>query len=386
MSSFPGVARGFARRAFVALLGLCAACTAQAEVWEGTVGGQPVIADLHLGDEPGGQYFYRKHSRTIELMRTETPAAGVAFDFQEWGRRMDDAEPPHWRLSAPKGDALEGDWVGGGKTLPIRLHRLATASLPRGADPGLDALRTDDPYRFLLLSGMALKAGRAQTVNGFRLQWWTEPQSGVELFRVVSGYPAERLPAINTALARRQWEQVLAYLDCTAAPQSDFESTTTLRRIGRDVISVSLFASYFCGGAHPDFGDSPYNLDPRTGQELALEDVFWLGKGAAPRYDPKGASQAWFDYRGEVFGPWVAERMVALYPKQAKPSAPGDEADACDYGDPGVWSYANWYATPKGLHVSATFARVMRVCDDPDWSVIPWADVRRHPGKVKLAP
>ena len=184
----------------------------------------------------------------------------------------------------------------------------------------------------------------------------------------------------------RQWEQVLAYLDCTAAPQSDFEPTTTLRRIGRDVISVSLFASYFCGGAHPDFGDSPFNLDPRTGRELALEDVFWLGKGTPPLYDAKGASQPWFDYRGEVFGSWVAARMVALYPKQAKPAAPGDDADACDYGDPGVWSYANWYATPKGLHVSATFARVMRVCDDPDWSVIPWADVRRHPGKVKLAP
>lgn len=382
--------RGIAARALIAVLGLTAACAAQAEVWEGTVGGQPVVADLHLADDhPDGQYFYRKYARTIELMRAETPAAGVAFDFQEWARDGGEAQP-HWRLSAPEGDVLEGEWTSDGKRLPIRLHRLVATSLPRSADPGLDALRSDDPYRFLLLSGMALEAGRTQTVNGVRLQWWTEPQSGIELFRVLSGYPAARLPAINTALARRQWEQVLSYLDCTASPQSDYEPTTTLRHIDRDVISVSLFVSYYCGGAHPDFGDSPFNLDPRTGRVLALEDVFWLGKGTPPQYREDQGNQAWFDYRDEVFGPWVARRMATLYPTLATPADADadtrDDADPCDYTDPGVWSFADWYVTPKGLHLSATFARVIRLCDDPEWSVIPWADLRRHPGRVKLAP
>lgn len=110
---------------------------------------------------------------------------------------------------------------------------------------------------------MPLQAGKLETVGDYRLQWWREPTSDVELFRVVSGYPAAQLPGVNLALARAHWKQVESFLDCTAAPLSDHESTTTLRYIGRDALSVSLFVSYYCGGAHPAESRSAHR--PRAG-------------------------------------------------------------------------------------------------------------------------
>jgi hypothetical protein len=364
----------------VAALLLCLAGAVRADVWEGTLGKAPIVVKLDLtAAEPEGQYFYRKHRLGIDLSGTRE--ADGRMVLEEWVMSADSDERPGWQLDASKGNTLNGEWIGDGKHLKIRLHRVSATRLPSSDDPGLAELRQNDPYEFLRLHGMPMEAGKVETIGDYRLQWWLEPRSGVELFRVVSGYPATQLKTINRALALRQWEQVRSYLDCTASPMSDYEPTTTLRYIGRDALSVSLFVSYYCGGAHPDFGDGPLNLDPRTGRELALEDLLWLGKGTPPKQGD-GDDQPWFDYRSEVFAPWVRDRFLALYPTEMA----GEGDDDCSYTEPEVWDFANWYITKEGLHLGATFARAARVCDDPDWSVLPWTEVRKHPGAVKIDP
>jgi hypothetical protein len=55
-----------------------------------------------------------------------------------------------------------------------------------------------------------------------------------------------------------------------------------------------------------------------------------------------------------------------------------DNDDDCDYTDPEVWNFVNWYFTPKGLYVGAYFARVARNCDEPDWSIIPYRIVKKY--------
>jgi hypothetical protein len=251
-----------------ALLLMSLVGAAHAQVWEGTLGKSPIVVKFDpAATEPSGEYFYRKHRHGIELSGTRAAIGGIALE--EWTMGPGGAdERPAWRLAPAKGDTLAGEWSGNGKRLPIRLRRVEAATLPKSDDPALAELRAEDPYRFLQLHGMPLTSGKQEVVGGYRLQWWRQPTSGIELFRVVSGYPVAQLPAINLALARAHWREVQSFLDCTASSMSDYESSTTLRYIGRDALSVSLFTSYYCGGAHPDFGDGPLNLDPRTGREL----------------------------------------------------------------------------------------------------------------------
>ncbi|MBN8214592.1 MAG: hypothetical protein J0M09_16850 [Xanthomonadales bacterium] len=355
---------------------------AQTQVWEGTLGKSSIVVKLDAPDDGGGiagQYFYRKHRHGIDLTGARAADGSLALEEQIYVPGEDARST--WALKPASGDTVVGEWVGKGKRLPIRLRRSSSATLPETDDPGLAELRANDPYRFLQLHGMPLQAGKLETVGDYRLQWWREPISDVELFRVVSGYPAAQLPAVNLALARAHWKQVESFLDCTGAPLSDHESTTTLRYIGRDALSVSLFVSYYCGGAHPDFGDGPLNLDPRTGRELALEDVLWLGKGTPPiRGDDN--NQAWYDYRNEVFAPWVAVQMSTLYPEEFS----GQASEDCSYEMEDIWDFPTWHITEKGVYLGAIFPRVGRVCDNPEWSILPWAVVDKHHGAVRIKP
>ncbi len=363
------------------LLPMSFVSVAQTQVWEGTLGTSPIVLKLDsAAAEPSGEYFYRKHRHGIELSGTDVADGSIALE--EWTRGPDAGSGrPRWQLASAKAETLTGEWIRNGKRLPIRLRKISAATLPKTDDPALAEMRANDPYRFLQLHGMLLKAGKLETVGHYRLQWWRESRSGIELFRVVSGYPAAQLPAINLTLARKQWWQVQSYLDCTASAMSDHESTTTLRYIGKDALSVSMFTDYYCGGAHPDFGDGPINLDPRTGRELVLEDVLWLDQGTPPLYGD-GNNEAWFEYRTKVFAPWVAEQMRSLYPEEVA----GRSEDECSYEMSEFWDFPTWYITAKGVYLGAIFPRVGRMCDNPEWSILPWSLVDQHHGAVRIKP
>ncbi len=354
---------------------------AQVQVWEGTLGTSQIVLKLDPdATEPSGEYFYRKHRHGIELSGTRAADGSIALE--EWTRGPDaGSERPRWQLASKKGDTLTGEWVGSDKRLPIRLRQVSAATLPKTDDPALAELRAKDPYHFMQLHGMTLKADRLENVGDYRLQWWRETRSDIELFRVLSGYPAAQLPAINLTLARKHWKEVQSYLECTASAMSDHESTTTLRYIGKDALSVSMITDYYCGGAHPDFGDGPINLDPRTGRELALEDVLWLGKGTPPLYGD-GNNEAWFEYRTKVLAPWVVEQMHTLYPEDVA----GRSQDECSYEMSEFWDFPTWYITAKGVYLGAILPRVGRMCDNPAWSILPWSLVDQHHGAVRIKP
>ena len=352
------------------------------QVWQGTLGQQAIVMKRDDG-RCGGRYFYRRHRIDITLMGDDKAARCTLQEMPP--RWSDDTPKPEWRMQSPQGERWQGEWVGvDGKRLPIALTRLR--ALPAAKEASLTALRGDfDPYAYLRLSALALKPAKRETVNGYALQWRSQPDSGIELFDVAAGYTPEARARINHLLHRRLWEWVNAAFECRSghgAEGSDFDTRTTLRHIDTRVLSASLFTSYYCGGAHPDFGDAPLNIDVRTGRELDLEDVLWVGKGK-PLHDGPGDewNAAWADYRGEVFAPWVVRQLARRYP--AEMAAPRDEG-SCDYRDPEVWKFPAWYVTPKGIHLAASFARVARACDDPDWAVLPWPVVDTHRGAVRL--
>ncbi|MCD7097408.1 hypothetical protein [Stenotrophomonas sp. MMGLT7] len=358
-------------------------------VFSGTLGRSAIVVELPDGHDAGEQarYFYRRHGLDIDLEAGQAPAGTLVFgEIADW--RSDADSRPRWELRPRAGGGYQGWWQGAdGRRLPIVLAPVAPSQLPAPADPALEALRLEQPYVFLRLSTLPLRKGRLEVRGGYRLQWWDEPRTGVSLFQVESGYAPALQLRINQALRRHQWDEVESGMECLSgngASGGEWDSTTTLHRIDAKVISASLFASYYCGGAHPDFGDSPVNLDARSGGELSLEDVLWLGQGTPPRRESASEAErdAWMDYRTRVFAPWVAARMARLYPDEVK----DDGEDGCDYTDQDSWDFPSWHVTEKGLYLGATFYRAARNCDGPDWSVLPWRVVREHPGKVDLAP
>lgn len=349
---------------------------AMAELWQGTIGKLPVVVHIDGDKQVDGQYFYRKHLRDLPLEGSREADGRLHLQV----KTRDGTVTERWELRA-KGKELSGEWQGGSRKLPIQLQRVDLAALRAGKD-GERYRRGGkvDDYTALLLSYLELQPGKRVGFSGHELQWWSEPRSGMQLFTVESGYDPATLARINPILRERLWRSVADALQCVSAENGEFELAVTPHFMDARFLSVSLMSSYYCGGAHPDFGDSPLNLDVRNGRELALEDVLWLGKGTPPRessdYDDPSYKRL-RDYRSETLAPWIIASLKKLHPKDM--AAPNDD-DSCDYTDAGVWDSPTWHLQAEGVYVGPYFARVMRACEYPEWSVIPWKQVQAHPG------
>lgn len=358
------------------------------KVWQGMLGSNEIVVEINTPEKGSvdleGRYFYRRHRLDIALQGTASADGRVTL---KEGLRDDDPHPG-WSMQAPANGSWNGEWTGPkNKRLPIHLREVTLQSLQGAREPGLQALRGGiDSYQWLRLSGLALQKKKLQQINGYTLQWLHQPESGIDLFEVTAGYPQPQLQRINAVLRNRLWNWVGNYYDCVSGArdgQGEYQTTTTLRLISPKVLSASLFSSFYCGGAHPDFDDAPINLDPRDARELDLDDVLWLGPGKALHAaKDNGWNQAWADYRSKRFAPWAVAQLEAAYPSQF--ASDGKDDDACAYGDPSLWEFPAWYATPKGIHIAAYFARYARACDNPDWAILPWKAVDAHPGVVRI--
>ncbi|MBS0199238.1 MAG: hypothetical protein JSR70_02200 [Proteobacteria bacterium] len=372
-------------------LAVIACGTAQAKdagrVWQGSLGPNEVVVEIKSpargSADLEGRYFYHRHRLDIQLHGKASADGRIAL--QEGRGDGDDAPRSEWKMQMPAQDRWDGEWIGPkGKRLPIHLRGLASSTPVTARDPGLEALRGDiDNYELMRMADLTLQKKKLQQVDGYTLQWLHQPESKVDLFEVVSGYPQAQLQRINRTLHKSLWNEVAGYFDCMSSARDglgDYQTTTTLRHISPRILSVSLESSWYCGGAHPDFGDSPLNIDPRDGRDLDLEDVLWLGSGKAlhqvkDNYDDR----AWPDYRSKLFAPWAVKQLKSLYPDEFKVGE-----DECNYDDPELWQFTSWYATSKGIHISAYFPRVARPCDNPDWAILPWKAVDAHPGAVRI--
>ena len=351
------------------------AAQAAETVWRGTIGTAAIVVELDLQGEPTtGRYFYSRYLRDIALEGSRSEASLRLHEPREG-----DAKAAEWVLTTSQPGEWRGEWIGSdGRHLPIRLSLFEP---DKQGDGERAQLLRDQPYEYLRSATLRLAPGVLETVGKYRLQWFQEPHTQVSLFQVVSGYDDAKRQRLNRVLRERHWRLVADALSCVSQSDGDYQSTTTLRRIDDTILSVSLFASYYCGGAHPDFGDSPLNLDPRTGRLLELEDVFWLGKGTPPRSEGPTES-AFYAYRGDILGPWLAAMMAKRHPKDVA----GMEPDGCDYTDPEVWKYVSWYVREDGMYFGPSFSRAARNCEYPEWSVLPWKDIARHPGRVRIGP
>lgn len=365
-------------------------------VYSGTLGKMPIVVELDLSDpgEISGRYFYRKYHHDIPL--SGQVVGDTVLNLQEGAEDYQHTSRPQFHLDKRDKSALKGQWEGpGGKVFKVILAETPIESPPAGSDPFWYEIYERSPYDFERLKGLSLRQEKQQDFMGYKLQWWLEPVSKIRMFEVVSGYPEVQLSLINRQLRARLWSEVIGYHSCMlggSAMGADYLQTVTPRLLSKNIVSLSIFTSYSCGGAHPDFGDSPLNLNARTGEQLGLEDVLWLGDGPAFHYRDAGQDEGVesavdfnivADYRREKFVPWLIAELQEVAPEEMR--KPAAQEDECDYSDPEVWNFPAWYFTAEGIYFYPYFPRVMRPCDGPEWPIVPYSSIQEHPGRVDLS-
>ncbi|MDR3419452.1 MAG: hypothetical protein P4L83_25010 [Nevskia sp.] len=332
-------------------------------VLKGTVGTHPVVMQFDASpDGATGNYFYVKFKQDIVLQGS---AGKDKVDLSS------ESTGDHFVLSRG-GDGYTGTFTTAkGVKLPVTLARVAHGSVPE-PQPDLAFRQPLSDYARLRLADVKFVDGRKETVGKYTIQWYSEPLSKLEMFRVVDGYPEAVAKGINRVVARDFYAALDGYFSCGSGENSGSgaEIKVSSRVLTDRLAGYAVSSSWSCSGtAHPSMGVDGTAVDARTGKELGLDDLWWLGSGARPA----PMSDAWFKYRNEVFGPAVVALFKRLYPDHMKPA--GD--DGCDYSDAGPWSTTSWYLTDKGLFLSPDFEGAARACADVDWSLVPYSELKK---------
>lgn len=338
-------------------------------VLQGRVGKYPIVMELSgTADEITGRYFYDKYRQDIPLRGR---LVGDTYHLSSAAYDGDERPADVFEL-VRAGDFINGEFISPkGKELVVEL-KLVTAVSVKSPEVVPKFVRELGIYEKLQLSGLILVQGKKEVVGGgVKIRWFSETRSGLSMFHVVSGYPRPMMESINSIIDRKFYSGLSGYFGCSdGLGRSGVESAVWSYYLSAEFVSYAVTSGWYCmGAAHPDFGIQGTTISARTGKELTLEDMYWVGRGSKPAPD----SNAWMDYRVKVFSPSVVELFNRLYPDYMKNS----DVDGCDYSDSGVWSFSSPYLTPQGLHLGAYFARVQRACDNPEWSVIPYSILKK---------
>jgi hypothetical protein len=342
---------------------------------KGKIGPYTIIMELSSIDDTVAyaKYFYESKRKDIELNGTVANDGVIdVVCYNNFEESFDD-KSEKLQLKRTK-DGYTGTWSTTKKALPVRLYFFSVDTIRNrfGGYPAIRMLKKESPLDYVRTAAFQFIKDSVTRMNGYDLEWYHEKHSGVELFRLRKPNMTAAIIKANENLEEAQVEESNYCLTCTSSrTETEFDQSINRIFMNAGVLSVNIFTSYDCGGAHPDFGSRSLNLDLTTGAALRLDDVLWFGGAKTLKED----SGEWFTYRDSVFAPKVVALLRQLYPKEMKIDT---NEDGCDYTDPEVWNFPNWYFTDKGLYLGAIFSRVSRSCDEPAWPVIPYSLVKKH--------
>lgn len=331
---------------------------------EGTIGNNLIVMNLNFDDSTStATYFYKSAKKDIQLIGT-TVGVHIFLYAEKWNaktKKTDTVETITLRQTGKS--TFTGTWENRHEKLDVSLKaaNISNAHSPFDALPYVKAQRADDPYSYLRIAEMQLVKDSVAKQGRFMLEYIHVANANVYSFRLIGDDAVTN--KINAILANALVESAERYFSCSSY-------THAIRHlfINNDVISVHAFEDYNCGGAHPDFENIPLNINAKTGEPLALEDILYLHDGGIPVPE----SDEWIAYRRNVYGPALLSLMKDLYPKHMKDKEP------CDYTQSYIWEYPKWYLTNDGLYLSPEFPHVVAICRDPEWSVIPYKTLKKY--------
>jgi len=361
------------RTLLFSLLLLLFAIQSQGQIYKGTIGKINIFVNI-MYIEPNGElygtYFYQSQGIDIPF---DGALKGNLMTFRAGSRFLEDNEKEQFKL-IKKGKALTGDWTHNGKKLAVTLAEIDPLKTvnPFAKNPFFKDLKLEN-IEFVRTSFASFQPldSMTQLANGIQLKWYKEKHWESYLFRVTAGLPDSTMKWLNNKLEMIQLQSFSYFGSCGTGEESGWETSISDYFLNKDFCSLEIMDSYYCGGAHPDFGSTQFNFDLKHHKELETEDLLQFPGGVKQTEDN---FDKWSEFRSAY-----AERIVTylkeLYPEEFE-AYDEEVEEGCDYSNPEVWQFSDVRITSDGFKVGAYFARYARMCDDPEWSYIPYDVVK----------
>ncbi|NDW09617.1 hypothetical protein [Dysgonomonas sp. 520] len=305
---------------------------------EGTIGKYPIFMQLETYDDGDirGTYYYKSSLKDIVV--SGRLKAGV-YKMTVESEYDKVSETFTLRRS---GNNFTGTWVNDKKkSLAVSLKPLNAAPYKSLYDhlPIMQNMREEDPYSYVRMSFVALKRDTVEVKNGKSIVWFTEKHCDMPFFRLGNGFSKDQLSKVNPLLDEKHLDFILAQLTC-ASPWTYNEGSsvgyrTSVDYLSDDLLGFEVFASYYCGGAHPDFYTMGFLVDLHSGSEYKKEDVYDIS----------------------------TEQLLKVLQSEHHFTPPTDDDDYCDYTDSSIWEYPSFSFTEGGVRVIPSFFRAARSCE-----------------------
>lgn len=272
-------------------------------------------------------------------------------------------------------NTFSGTWENGkGKKIPVKLFPIVPEenTNPYSHIPFIKEYRKTDLYEYVRSGFLQFQDDSTSLLSEKNLRWVHEKHGNTYGFYLSSDFDPAVQKRINPKLEEILVRNAMDQLGCSSSfdysSGGNIEYTITPDFLDKNLLSFTIWSSYYCGGAHPDFGKTGYLFDLNTGKDYSLEDILAFDPSVV-KYEENADSEQFSKfttYRTTYFAPKIIELL--LDSKQIYPEETGntnEEDDSCNdlYLQPDSWTFADWEFTAKGIVFYASVFRAARACE-----------------------
>jgi len=330
------------------LFSFCAALPADAQVFRGVVGNEPIVAEISKTKDSVMMISYFKTDNLIDIF-LEGIAKGDTIIASSEDSKVS------WVIHKAGDSSWSGICRRGGVTTEVMLRPgdIATVSNPYDTIARVKEFKTKDTYNYIRSSLLKVTADKdLSMLNKRKVRYITESITGLRLLVVDNPANNKALAGINKVLVEQLFDAAIA--SCTSGPgyggDVDYFMSLHYAYITENILSVVIEeGSNGYGQAHPEHYLKCLNFNLHTGNIVKLRDALHM---SGPGRD--------FDMDK------VTAILARLYPKQM------NAAGVCNFKEDADWSEDNWWYTDKGIFLKPTFPYIINECGDVSWPCIPY--------------
>lgn len=323
---------------------------------EGQVGKHKIFLTIQEYEkEIEASYFYQNSLKDILLSGTRSQDK-FNFYFKEV---QTNTVVEKFELTKLKNGEFRGFWINKkGKSIPVILK-----PIDFNVFKNKSTIVFENKLDVIKLKFLSFKQDSITFFNNKNITWYSEKHCNTPFFRLGNSFSEKNRNLINPILEDIQVKNVLSQLSCTSSFEyntgNGIDYNVTIGYLNSNLLGFTIFSSWFCGGAHPDFGGTGYLIDLNTGKNYQIDEIIAFHKTATSHNNSN--SDAFFAYRNDYFAPAI----FSLIDETEKFVKPAEDSEDCDYTNLEVWNFVSWNYTQKGIEFTPSFYRAARNCEEP---------------------
>lgn len=322
---------------------------------EGNIGKAKIFLTIEENDSDViASYFYQNSLKDI-LFEGTRKNTFYTFAFKD---SSDKKIFEKFELTRLTNGSFKGSWINSkNKKTPITLKPIIFSNYLNSTN--LDLQNKMDKVK---LNFLQFKQDSISIYKGKKFLWYSEKHCQSSFFRLGDNFSSKEINTVNPILDKIHLQNTLSQLNCSSRFEysngDGIEYTTSISFLNSNLLGFKVFSSWFCGGAHPDFGGDGYLIDLNNGKDYEIDEIIAFDKSVTT--EKKGGFDAYLQYRSDFFAP----KLFELINESEKFKKPKNEDEGCDYTEIEIWDFVSWNYTEKGIEFTPHFPRVIRSCEE----------------------